>query len=108
MWLTNYPQSVVFSGSTEQFIDPCFCLCLYACIFKPVLEQPHIILTVSTALRHSREIIQRPDYFSTRIFLDNIERITDLMLLFLPFNTNSPKRHLYYLILESPSWNLKN
>lgn len=29
------------------------------------------------------------------------------MLLFLPFNSNSLKRHLYYLILESPSSNLK-
>lgn len=57
MRLTNYPHFVVFSGSTEQFMDPCSCLCLYACVFEPVIEQPHIILTASTALRNSREII---------------------------------------------------
>lgn len=45
--LTNYPHFVVFSGSTKQFIDPCFCLCLYACIFEPVIEQPHILLDVA-------------------------------------------------------------
>lgn len=57
MRLTNYPRFVVFSDSTEQFMDPCSCLCLYACVFEPVIEQPHIILTASTALRNSREII---------------------------------------------------
>lgn len=42
--LNNYPCFVVFSGSAEQFIDSYFCLCLYACIFEPVIEQLHIIL----------------------------------------------------------------
>lgn len=38
MRLTNYPHFVVFSRSTEQFFDPCFCLCSRACVFRPVLE----------------------------------------------------------------------
>lgn len=42
--LTNFPHFVVFSGSTQQFIGSCFCLCLYACIFKQVIEQPYMIL----------------------------------------------------------------
>lgn len=46
-WLgfINCPHFIVFKGSTQQLIEYLsLCLCLYACIFKQVMEQSHVIL----------------------------------------------------------------